>query len=66
MELVKETKGVPEVIGTLARYDMTSGAVHFFAQRREVVEYRKNDQERGKSMKAKKNKRERSSQMRAS
>ena len=38
----------------------------FFAPRREVVEYRKNDQERGKSMKAKKNERERSQEMRAS
>jgi transcriptional/translational regulatory protein YebC/TACO1 len=43
-----------------------TGCVSFFAHRREVVEYRKNDQERGESMKAKKNKRERSSQMRAS
>ena len=39
------------------------GAVHFFAPRREVVEYRKNDQERSESMKAKKNKRQRSEQM---
>jgi hypothetical protein len=42
------------------------GAVHFFAHRREVVKYRKNDQERDESMKAKKHKRERSEQMRAS
>ncbi len=41
----------------------TAGAFHFFAHRRKVVEYRKNDQERSESMKAKKNKRERSPQM---
>src|SRR5881227_2519309 len=39
------------------------GAFHFFAPRGKVVEYRKNDQERGGSMKAKKNKRQRSEQM---
>src|SRR5258707_13540468 len=39
------------------------GAFHFFAQGREVVEYRKKDQERDERMKAKKNKRERSQQM---
>ena len=41
-----------------------AGAFHFFAHRREVVEYRENDQERSESMKAKKTKRERSPQMR--
>src|SRR5258708_28560041 len=35
----------------------------FFAQRRKVVEYRKNDEERSERMKGKKNKRERSAQM---
>jgi hypothetical protein len=43
-----------------------AGAFHFFARRREVVEEREKDQERDESMKAKKNKRERSPQMRAS
>jgi hypothetical protein len=49
-----------------ARGVTCAGAVHFFAQGREVIEYRKNKQERSESMKAKKNKRERSPQMRAS
>jgi hypothetical protein len=39
------------------------GAFHFFAHRKKVVEEGKNNQERGESMKAKKNKRERSPQM---
>ena len=47
-------------------FGASRGAVHFFAQGREVIEYRKNKQERSESMKAKKNKRERSPQMRAS
>src|SRR5258708_108518 len=47
----------------IRKMETIAGAVHFFAQRREVVEYRKNDQERSESMKAKKNKRERSPQM---
>src|SRR6266852_3390494 len=39
------------------------GAFHFFAHEREMVEYRKKDQKRGKRMKAKKTKRQRSPQM---
>src|SRR5947209_4574514 len=39
------------------------GCFHFFAPSREVVKYRKKTQERSESMKAKKNKRERSPQM---
>jgi hypothetical protein len=49
--------------GHLQERQQEMGAVHFFAQRRKVVEYRKNDQERSESMKTKKNKRERSPQM---
>jgi hypothetical protein len=41
------------------------GAVHFFAHRREGVAYRKKPGERDERMKAKKNKRERSPQVRA-
>src|SRR5258708_29941637 len=40
-----------------------SGAFHFFAPRREVVNYRKKLGERDESMKAMKNKRQRSEQM---
>src|ERR1700738_4346588 len=46
-----------------SRHRSVKGAFHFFAQRREVVEYRKKDQERDERMKAKKNKRERSQEM---
>src|SRR6266849_9121906 len=47
----------------LSRADVLEGAFHFFAPRREVVNYRKKLGERDESMKAKKNKRQRSEQM---
>src|SRR5260370_34340748 len=51
------------ITSSLVLLFLVEGVVHFFAQRREVVKYRKKPGERDKSMKAKKNKRERSAQM---
>jgi len=42
---------------------LLQGVVHFFADRREVVNYKEKPQKRNESMKAKKNKRQRSEQI---
>ena len=46
-----------------ARNASLRGVVHFFADRREVVNYKEKPQKRNESMKAKKNKRQRSEQI---